>query len=578
MDFSMDDDDIDAAIMKVKVDYAESNHSDPEPEPSDGSDNDDDDDDEPFDVYSYVETQMMNEFSECESDTNSGGAEVDATTKGSKQRFECMECEDVFDTRDDLIKHMDEHFDSGTFSTDLAIERYKKNREKNNKLSKPMKNFHCPLCSYKCVKKRRLEDHMVVHSDEKPFSCTHCDFKTKHQLSLKTHTKKKHGGKESQACVIGELRRIQPKLKPKIETLLNGQIYTCTEPDCNFVTKNVNEITEHMDTHDELQTGISPGETGEQPDDGEDEEWEESEEEEYITARNYNYRKIFKCKYHNCGYTVTRKEAFQLHLMRHKGKRPPLHQCKRCDFQCTLKDGLNKHMQSHTKKHKCLLCDYRCANRPTLNKHILRHTGEKPFACDWCDYRATSKGLIRAHVVVHSTIKKHECLYCSFATNRKQELLRHVERIHIKEKPYICEFCPYASSQRSELNKHVKLKHNEFKPAQIRPQVPRKPRRPRQPKMESKIVTQESVLPHPGSFSQILETIPPPMVQMPPRGPRQLKMESNILAPEAGLPQQGSFAQMLDSMPPTMVQMPHMSFHGGYQFPHNGHGHYYGHN
>ncbi|CAL4122491.1 unnamed protein product [Meganyctiphanes norvegica] len=525
------DDHIDATIMKMKVDYAESNHSEPDPESSEDSD-------DPFDVYAYVETHMMNEFSECESDTNSGGAEGDATTKGSKQRFECMECDDVFDTRDDLIKHIDGHFNSDVFSTDVAHERLKKKRENNNG-RESMKRFKCKLCTYRCTNKKRLADHMAVHSDEKPFACTQCKFKTKHKVSLKSHTERKHSKKKSQSCVISDLRRTQPTLKPKVEPLLEGQIYACPELDCDFVTKNVNEYTEHMDIHD---TSVSPKEESES-------ESSEAEEEYIIARRKYkkSYMKTFKCKYSNCNYTVTKKEAFSLHLMRHKGLNPAPQKCNMCDFKCALRDGLRKHIRSHTKPFQCHLCDFRCAERSYLNQHMMKHTGEKPFACDYCDYRAVSKMLIKAHSAVHLTTKLHNCDYCTFATNRKQELFMHVERIHIKEKPYVCEYCPYATSQKRELGRHIERKHSEFRPAQQkRPQAPKLPRAPRQP-----------------------------------RPPRQPKMESNIVNPEALLPQPGSFApvNVPMTMPPVppMVQMPHASF-AGYQFPYNNinHGHFYG--
>ncbi|CAL4126008.1 unnamed protein product [Meganyctiphanes norvegica] len=569
MDFSIADEDIDATIMKMKVDYAESNHSDPE-EPSEEEESDGDD---PFDVYAYVETHMMNEFSECESDTNDEGAEEGsgATPKSSKQRFECMECDEVFDTRDDLIKHIDTHFNSDVFSTDVANERYKKKRENNNG-SELMKNFRCKLCSYRCTNKKRLKDHTAVHSDEKPFSCSQCKFKTKHNLSLLKHIENRHSGKKAQSIVPGDIKRKPQKSKHKTESLSNGQNFACIEADCNFVTKNVNEITAHMDTHDELQ----PDDAEKSPEQSEDEDWE-SEEEEYLKAQTKMRKnsKLYVCKFPNCGYRVTRKDSFQIHSIRHTGAKPEQcpyceyrcvsrstlgkhlathsdrkpFKCTMCDYRCALKDGLNKHTRSHTKPFKCLLCDFRCAERPYLNQHMLKHTGEKPFACERCDFRCVSADLLRSHIRVHSTEKPFACDYCSYATNRKQELTRHVERIHIKDKQHTCEFCPYATSQRRELNRHVERIHSEFKPAaaQRRPQAPRQPRGPRQPRAPR----------------------PPP------------KMESNIVvSQEAVLPQPASFAPVNVGpmpMPPPMLQMPHMSF-GGYQFPHNEHGHFYGHN
>ncbi|CAL4108790.1 unnamed protein product [Meganyctiphanes norvegica] len=504
------DEDIDAAIEKLKPKYIESNDSD--------SSNEDPDD--PFDVCAYVETQMMNEYSEYEGDNSFGGTQIGGTTKSDKkQLYECMECDYVCQKREALIKHIDTHFNIEIYSTDFGFD--KKKRDKLNKAGKIKKKVHCTVCSYRCTNKWRLKDHMAIHSDEKPFTCDQCDFKTKHKLSLKMHTENKHDGKKSQECTLCEFKcTTKPQMLKHMTEHLHEQTFACIEPDCDFETKNVDEITEHIDTHDALQKSVMcpkcefTGYT-----------------KEHIKAhmRTHKKKKAYKCTYPDCDYRGAKKEYLKLHLMRHAGEKPHQcqhceyrcvskskllthltihsdnkpHQCHICDYKCALKDALNKHIRTHTKPLKCSQCSFRCAKRHYLNQHMLKHTGEKPFACDKCDFRSTSKTLLNSHLLVHSTDKPHACEYCPYATNRKQELTRHVERMH-----------------------------NEFKPAR------RRPRGPRQPKIQSNEIPPEAVLPQPGSLGH----------------------HGTIGPGGMGMPMPG------------MGQMPHMAL-GGYQFPHNAHGH-----
>lgn len=50
----------------------------------------------------------------------------------------------------------------------------------------------CPLCPYNTYNSHKLKVHMRVHTQEKPFACEHCEYKSSQRSNLNTHMKKQH--------------------------------------------------------------------------------------------------------------------------------------------------------------------------------------------------------------------------------------------------------------------------------------------------------------------------------------------------------------------------------------------------
>ena len=64
-------------------------------------------------------------------------------------------------------------------------------------------------------------------------------------------------------------------------------------------------------------------------------------------------------------------------------------------------ENLEKNSSVHeiNKPFKCNICDYSCSQKGHMNKHVASvHGGKKPFICDNCDYSRSQKGHMNNHV------------------------------------------------------------------------------------------------------------------------------------------------------------------------------------
>ncbi|KAK0043100.1 zinc finger protein 70 [Biomphalaria pfeifferi] len=82
--------------------------------------------------------------------------------------FKCIHCEQAFNQRIHLKKHMSKH--TG------------------------VKPFKCQQCDYSTVERSHLKVHYRIHTGEKPYRCLYCDYATAQNSTLKIHLKRHHEG------------------------------------------------------------------------------------------------------------------------------------------------------------------------------------------------------------------------------------------------------------------------------------------------------------------------------------------------------------------------------------------------
>ena len=93
------------------------------------------------------------------------------------------------------------------------------------------------------------------------------------------------------------------------------------------------------------------------------------------------------------------------------------------------------------------------------------HVQDKPFSCQQCNYKCTNKGLLDKHVsIVHNKVRNFICQLCTAAFGQKIHLDVHMKSIHMQEKPFACVHCAYKATTKGLLDKHVRTVHLKERP------------------------------------------------------------------------------------------------------------------
>ena len=105
----------------------------------------------------------------------------------------CIICGKLFSTSCGLKRHEASHSDIKQFKCEECPRAFKTKPE----LIKHQKKTHLgviPLCCELCGKcfweRRNLVEHQLTHSGEKPYACTHCEYRCAHKGSLYKHLRK----------------------------------------------------------------------------------------------------------------------------------------------------------------------------------------------------------------------------------------------------------------------------------------------------------------------------------------------------------------------------------------------------
>ncbi|XP_061385057.1 zinc finger protein 239-like isoform X2 [Danaus plexippus] len=136
--------------------------------------------------------------------------------------FKCRKCDKVFDTNDNLSRHVSEH--------DLNED-----------------NYICEKCGRVFTRKDYLHKHKLTHTGEKQHTCPHCDFRTIQRSSLIVHIRK-HTGERPYKCSVCPQRCISSSnLRAHQQRHLGLKVHECTI--CNKKFGYKISLKEHMSTH-----------------------------------------------------------------------------------------------------------------------------------------------------------------------------------------------------------------------------------------------------------------------------------------------------------------------------------------
>nr|XP_042910625.1 zinc finger protein 761-like [Parasteatoda tepidariorum] len=238
-----------------------------------------------------------------------------------------------------------------------------------------------------------MKRHQLVHTQERPFTCSVCFKSFNHKVSLLCHTRL-HTGEKPFSCEL--LHFIF--FKNILIILGRKQEHKCTI--CSYVAPHACVLKQHMKKH-----------TQERP---------------------------FAC--HLCPKAFNYKNCLDNHLCKHTGIKP--YKCQICLREFSVKQSLKRHMLIHLPKlgyvfekplkHRCLHCGYLATHLCRLKQHMKVHTQERPYACSLCPGTFNHKTSLISHMYSHTGKMPYRCEIClkefAFKYSYKRHMLIHASK------------------------------------------------------------------------------------------------------------------------------------------------------
>lgn len=145
--------------------------------------------------------------------------------------YHCQECTKIFSSRSHAITHVSMiHLKLMNFTCDICSKGFYQRGDLNDhmRLHTSERPFSCPHCDYRARKASMLSAHLRRHSDVRPFACNECPRSYKRGSVLKTHMKRHErlDNKEitNKPQLIESLQPVAPAASSKVIYILSGRI------------------------------------------------------------------------------------------------------------------------------------------------------------------------------------------------------------------------------------------------------------------------------------------------------------------------------------------------------------------
>jgi len=186
--------------------------------------------------------------------------------------------------------------------------------------------FHCPTCGKQCTSKQNLENHIKLHSGDRPYNCPHCSYKSIQKHHFESHMLYRHGDMEvldgTLACPKCP-RILHSREYLKQHMLIHQEIkpFECTV--CHQTFRKKVLLVRHGRMHPEEQKGHA-----------------------VAGSSSFHYYSSVTC--HVCSRVLANQHTFKKHLRLHEQKRP--FNCEECGMEFKQKRSLSLHMTTRHKK------------------------------------------------------------------------------------------------------------------------------------------------------------------------------------------------------------------------------------
>ncbi|XP_014216859.1 zinc finger protein 436 [Copidosoma floridanum] len=358
----------------------------------------------------------------CTSDEKKDAKEIITHLKNEHDArlYICDVCGEMFTKRTNLSKHFDEHCanESGDFQCEVCNRIFNNLRlfRIHKRIHYPqIKSWSCDICGKRYSSKNLLDEHMNIHTGNRPYVCHVCnkDFTSKytHRAHVKTH-----------------------EIRPRP--------YTCSKCPKTFLSQQ--NLSQHLKTHNGIKDFVCStcGKA-------------------FGSAHNLEVHNIVHTGYkpficRTCGKAFARKAEIRDHERTHTGEKP--YQCEFCGATFSQRSNLQSHKRAthyNDKRYKCDDCGKGFKRRRLLDYHIkAAHTGERPYKCPTCSATFVYPEHFKKHMRIHTGEKPFLCEVCGKAFNSRDNRNAH-RFIHSDKKPYECLICGAGFMRKPLLYAHM---------------------------------------------------------------------------------------------------------------------------
>ena len=320
------------------------------------------------------------------------------TLRDANHEIFCVRCEMVFDTKEEMIYHMES----------MHINRTCVKMNNNE-------GYLCTECGRQFPNNSLLKEHRLTHTEERPHVCNICDKGFKRTSALLTHIRGVHAPSSDHKCPICD-KTFRAKLyldrHVKLVHYRQHKNYKCNV--CQKEFTSISGMSYHRKTH--------------------------------------KPRKGLKCP--RCSRVYMCKSTLNSHMKMHAdGNGYP---CRVCGSLFLSIYSLKKHQVIHT-RHPTIHCDTCDQDIPTrlYGGHLLKHKEFIP--CDHCNEKFQFyPQLVEHERLQHAEVRPFICPTCNKSFRTQKSLIIH-ERTHAPS--YHCDVCPRAFISERFLEKHVERLH-----------------------------------------------------------------------------------------------------------------------
>ncbi|XP_004700124.1 zinc finger and BTB domain-containing protein 41 [Echinops telfairi] len=341
--------------------------------------------------------------------------------KSNKKILQCPKCDKTFDR---IVKLLFKSFDH--FLRAMEVLFHLENAQEFISIKKTKsESWKCDICKKSFTRRPHLEEHMILHSQDKPFKCTYCEEHFKSRFARLKHQEKFHLG-PFPCDICGRQFNDTGNLKRHIECTHGGKRkWTCFI--CGKSVRERTTLKEHLRIH-----------SGEKPHlcsiCGQSFRHGSSYR---LHLRVHHDDKRYECD--ECGKTFIRHDHLTKHKKIHSGEK--VHQCEECGKCFGRRDHLTVHYKSvHLGEkvwqkykatfHQCDVCKKIFKGKSSLEMHFRTHSGEKPYKCQICNQSFRIKKTLTKHLVIHSDARPFNCQHCNATFKRKDKLKYHIDHVH----------------------------------------------------------------------------------------------------------------------------------------------------